>query len=378
MLLVFEVIIIVMSVYATILISYSLFLSIFGFGKAKRDYPILEDRARFLILIAAHNEEAVIGSTINNLRKINYCEDLYDIYVVNDNSTDETEQKCVECEVEYINTSDQTFAREGVGKPAALQYGLRHIGFEKIRANYDLVLIIDADNHVDSNILSELNSQWYSKGEPDCIQSYLDSKNRENVVSLGYSMAYLISNRFFQLSKYRLGLPNSIGGTGYVVTSKYLINSGGFNYNSLTEDLEMEIEIVLSGGKILWNHFTHVYDEKPTDMPSSLKQRTRWMQGHWFVAFNNFFPLLKKALSSRKWRYCDQIMYLFSLGKAVQLLLVLVLSICSWILMWIAGNLHILNSDLTLILPYIFGLNIISLSIFVYSTLFSRHIRRKN
>ncbi|MEI3235744.1 MAG: hypothetical protein V8S33_15875 [Intestinibacter bartlettii] len=50
-------------------------------------------------------------------------------------------------------------------------------------------------------------------------------------------------NRFFQLSKKRLGLNNAIGGTGFAVRMDWLINTGGFCYKSLVEDLEMSIEI---------------------------------------------------------------------------------------------------------------------------------------
>src|SRR5690348_16576457 len=73
---------------------YYLILSLFGFGKAKRDYSLTEDETRFLILVAAHNEEHVIGSTIQNLKEIRYRKDLYDIYIVNDNSTDRTGEIC--------------------------------------------------------------------------------------------------------------------------------------------------------------------------------------------------------------------------------------------------------------------------------------------
>ncbi|MEX9482658.1 hypothetical protein AB7Y52_24395, partial [Escherichia coli] len=50
-----------MTWYLFALSSYSIFLSVFGFAKNKKDYPDCPPEARFLILVAAHNEEAVIG-----------------------------------------------------------------------------------------------------------------------------------------------------------------------------------------------------------------------------------------------------------------------------------------------------------------------------
>ena len=172
-----------------------------------------------------------------------------------------------------------------------------------------------------ANILKELNSQWQQKGKPEAIQTYLDSKNESSILATGYACAYWVTNRFFQLAKYRIGLPNAIGGTGFAVRMDWLFDHGGFSYKSLTEDLEMEIEIVKSGGRILWNHHARIYDEKPDDLKISLKQRTRWAQGHWYVAFTNLKSLLKCFFKERKFKYIDQLLYLFGMGKGVQLLL---------------------------------------------------------
>lgn len=313
------------SIYMLFQNLYSVFISFFGYGKAVKDYFIQEDKTRFLILIAAHNEEDVIADTVENIRKIDYNPDLFDVYVVNDNSTDNTKNICNEINIPHIDTDENLFEREGVGKPAGIQYALRALGFENLIDRYDLIMILDADNYVDSNILKNLNSQWQQKGKPEAIQSYLDSKNTTSILANGYATAYWVTNRFFQLARYRIGLDNAIGGTGFVVRVDWLLNNGGFRYKSLTEDLEMEIEIIKSGGNILWNHFVRIYDEKPDNLRVSIRQRTRWAQGHWYVAFSNFFPLTKKLIFSKsRLRYFDQLLYLFGMGRGVQLLLLLI------------------------------------------------------
>ena len=317
----------ILSVFVNIQAIYYLILSLFGFGQAKKDYLPIEDQTRFLILVAAHNEEAVIGATLENLKKINYRKDLYDIYVVNDNSTDRTGEICDQYEIKHVDTIEQRFPREGVGKPAGIQYALRALGFEKLIEKYDCLMILDADNHVDPDILKELNCQFVQKGRPEAIQTYLDSKNATNSLSLGYALGYYNSNRFFQLSKYRLGLPNAIGGTGFIVRIDYLIKHGGFIFKSLTEDLELEIQIVRDGGRVLWNHFVRIYDEKPEKLKASLKQRTRWSQGHWYVAFTNCVPLMKEFFQvkgKRRWIILDQIFYLFNMGRSLHLLVALI------------------------------------------------------
>lgn len=316
--------IVCMTWYLLILSSYTIFLSLFGFLRQKKDYQDYPPETRFLLLIAAHNEEAVIGATLNNLKNIEYDKNLYDIVVVNDNSTDSTGIICDTHGVKHIDTILGEFDREGVGKPAGIQYALRKLGFDEVKDKYDLVMIMDADNFVDANILSELNSQWIYKGKPEAIQAYLDCKNSTSLLSFGYCTSYWMMNRFFQLSKYRLGLPNAIGGTGFVVRSDFLIDTGGFCFKSLTEDIELEIEIIRKHGRVLWNHNTRVYDEKPDNLRVSLKQRYRWSKGHWYVAFTNLSHLLKLVVIERKWKYIDQLFYLFSMGRALQVLIIII------------------------------------------------------
>ena len=44
----------------------------------------------FAIIVCAHNEEAVVGQLVENLKILDYPKELYDIFVVADNCTDKT------------------------------------------------------------------------------------------------------------------------------------------------------------------------------------------------------------------------------------------------------------------------------------------------
>lgn len=360
-----------LSFYFTIVYSYNVVVSLFGFRNIKRDYLIKQDRTRFLILVAAHNEESVIQQTIRNLKQINYDTNLYDICVVSDNSTDNTTQIALNEEVLVVDTIEKEFEREGVGKPAGIQYALRKLGFDHIKNHYDMIMVLDADNFVSKNILKEVNSQFITKGKPTAIQTYLDTKNYSKFMSLAYSVVFWTNNRFMQLAKYKLGLPNSIGGTGFFVKTDWLINKGGFKFDSLTEDLEMEIEIINEGGRILWNDHASIYDEKPEKTKISMVQRHRWIKGHWYVAFKQLFPLLKRFIMTLNVKYLDKIFFLMSMGKAFHIFLILLILIINIVLLTqhhllvttlatlnILGTIHLLNDYIF----YITGLNIFLLT----------------
>lgn len=346
--------VLVLSLYFMFIYGYNLIVSLFGYKNLKKDYELINNQTKFLILVAAHNEEKVISSTIENLKQIKYNRDLFDICIVSDNSTDRTTEIAREHGVMVVDTIQGKFVREGVGKPAGMQYALRELGFENIKINYDLVMVLDADNFVDSNILQEVNSQYIAKDKPEAIQTYLDSKNYGKLMSLAYSVVFWTNNRFMQAAKYRIGLANSIGGTGFFVKTEWLINNGGFNFKSLTEDLEMEIDIVKNGGRVLWNNFTGIYDEKPENTKISMVQRHRWIKGHWYVAFKEVLGLTKKFVTTGKLKYLDKIIFLMSMGKAMHMFLILLLLAANGVLAFEHDELTKLFMTLNLIVVWQF------------------------
>lgn len=338
--LIFYPIILLVAIWAFFQIAYFIVLSFVGYKKATRDYEMQADQTKFLVFIPAHNEEGVLHSTLENIKKADYDKTLYNIVVIDDASVDQTGNIARQSGVNVLDTNERRFKEIGVGKPKALQYAFLTYKESGELDNYDMVLVLDADNYVSPNLFKELNAQYIQKGQPEAIQTYLDSKNHENLLSLGYAASYWTMNRFFQLAKYRLGLPNSIGGTGFAVSTKWLAQANGFASKSLTEDLEMEIRIVEDGGRILWNHFARIYDEKPTELKAAMIQRYRWSKGHWYVAFTHAPRLLKRLIVERKYRYLDQLAYLFSMRENFQLILAIAIAVTFFFEMTFSADTH--------------------------------------
>lgn len=307
-----------------IMMVYQLYLTIYGFKKKTKDYNDHEPESRFLVLVPAHNEERVIGDIIKNLQQMDYPRELYDFYIIADNCTDNTAEVAREAGAKVIVTQ-----KDGpdapTGKPIALKKALEYVG--DYQDKYDLLMIFDADNLMDKNMFREVNSQYLDKGKPDLIQCYLGMKNKEGVVAWFYYTSYTVTNRFFQLAKHRLGLNCSVGGTGYAITTSYVHQRGGWTSMSLTEDIEIQVEATGEGRRILWNHDARLYDEKPTSMKASLKQKIRWAQGHWFVALHNT-PAICKALKEKRisvGEFISVMLYMYSLSTYLVTVLQLVL-----------------------------------------------------
>ncbi len=76
----------------TIFWLYNIVISACSLVKLK-DKPLLVNKNhKFMALVPAHNEAAVVGNLIESLKNQNYPKELLDIYVIADNCTDNTAQ----------------------------------------------------------------------------------------------------------------------------------------------------------------------------------------------------------------------------------------------------------------------------------------------
>ena len=324
----------IMSVWLMFLLVYQLVISVFGFRKNTKNYQDFEPQLRFLVLVPAHNEEVVVADIVNNLKQMQYPKELYDFYILADNCEDHTAAVVREMGANVIESFKES-ENAPTGKPIVLQKALKNLG--DYHKKYDMVMFFDADNLIDPNMFSEVNSQYLSNdGDVDIIQCYLGAKNKKGLIAFFYYITYTITNRFFQYAKSRLGINSVIGGTGFAVAADYLHQRGGWTSMSLTEDFELQIEATCDGKRILWNHNVRIYDEKPTRFRASLRQRIRWAQGHWFVTFKNT-PKLLRAFKDRRIsfkEFLSTFLYMYSLTPHVILALNLVFTIVLSALEW--------------------------------------------
>ena len=279
---------------------YYLLLGMVGLfrKKEKKNYT---PKNKFALLIAAHNEEVVIGSLIESMLKLDYPRDMYDIFVIADNCTDDT----AKIGKDYGVNVCERFAKDKRGKGYALEWMFAKLF--KMEKKYDAVAIFDADNLVHKNFLKEINSKLQDGYK--VVQGYIDSKNPEDSwIAASYSISFWTQNRMFQLARSNVGFSNQIGGTGFAVETSTL-KKLGWGATCLTEDLEFTCKLVLNGEKVGWAHDAIIYDEKPLKLGQSWTQRKRWMQGFTDVASRYFFKLIKKSIMDRKFYVFDCALY---------------------------------------------------------------------
>ena len=256
----------------TIFWLYQVLVSLCSLVKIK-DKPLkIKKDHRFMAIIPAHNEEAVVKNLIESLKAQNYNKELYDIYVIADNCTDNTAKIAREAGAivyERFNPSKKT-------KGYALDWFLQ----QKIKENapYDAFFVFDADNIVDPNFIKNMNKHL-CQGE-DVVQGYRDIKNpTDSWITAGYALFYWTMHRFYHLARYNLGLSPLLNGTGFMVKFD-VIKPQGWDTVTLTEDIEFSLKRIIKGKKLGWATDAIVYDEQPVGFKQSWSQRSRWTVGH--------------------------------------------------------------------------------------------------
>lgn len=280
---------------------YYFAIAFFGMWR-KKEKKILTPKNTFAVIVAAHNEEQVIGPLVENLHVLNYPRELYDVFVVADNCKDKTAEIAQSAGAIVY----ERFNLEQRGKGYAMEWMFAKLF--RLQRKYDAVVVFDADNLVHPNFLLEMNNRL-CKGEK-VIQGYLDAKNpRDTWIAGTFAISFWVVNHIWHLAKYHLGLSSVLGGTGMCISTEVL-QKFGWGATCLTEDMEFTMKVLLKGIPTTWAHDAIVYDEKPLTFQQSWNQRKRWAQGHFDIASRYIPRMLLEGIKQRDLRILDGVLHL--------------------------------------------------------------------
>ncbi|TXC89575.1 glycosyltransferase [Metabacillus litoralis] len=298
--------IVISNIFQVVIFSVSFYQIIISLAGFKRNKKVIKDhqpQKSFAILVAAHNEEKVIAPLLENLAKLHYPKELYEVFVICDNCTDSTVQIANMHNVHVMERIDPLRR----GKGFAMEWMLEKLWQGK--REFDAIVVFDADNLVSKNYLSEMNNKLMDGHQ--VIQGYIETKNPyDSWVSLSYAITYWYINRMWQQARHNWGMASTLAGTGMCFDSR-LLKEIGWNATSLTEDVEFTARCLGNDIYPTWANNAIVYDEKPVTLISSVRQRLRWMRGHTDCARRYMKPLFMKSIQNRSFTQFDAVMYLF-------------------------------------------------------------------
>jgi cellulose synthase/poly-beta-1,6-N-acetylglucosamine synthase-like glycosyltransferase len=234
----------------------------------------------FSLVLPVKNEVKVVGRILEAVSFMSYPADKFDVIIVDDGSTDGSVEVCRQFAASHGNI--RFFERDGScgkanGKANALNYALRY-------AHGDVVAIFDADNVPASDVLSRV-AEYFQDPNVAAVQGRIQAINaRENMLTQFVAYEDVVWCEAFLRGKQVLGLFVHLRGCCEFLRRSVLESLGGFDEETLAEDIEISARLVEEGYKIKYASDVHMWQESPASLKGFLVQRTRWLRGHMEIA----------------------------------------------------------------------------------------------
>ena len=303
---------------------YVVFLAIISLFYDKEDQvaahaaALSNRQSKFLILYPAYKEDRVIINTVENFLLQDYPTTHYTVAVISDHMQPETNNYLSKLPITLL-----TPVFEKSSKAKAMQYAIN-----EVKGDFDNVVVLDADNVVRPDFLSQLNILC---SVYDAIQCHRCAKNADNDVAVLDGASEEINNTIFRKAHNRLGLSSALIGSG-MCFSYELFKKNVFQLSTAGEDREMEALLLHQEVFIKYAPEIHVFDEKVSNQDNFQQQRMRWMTAQIQSLLSNL-PKIPEAIIHGKINFIDKTIQQALIPRSILIVLLAGISIFMTIFM---------------------------------------------
>ena len=281
-------------ILASVAVAYPLIYSLASLGTRKSYYPTANKQHKFAILFPAYKEDRVILPVVESFLQQHYPQELYKVIVISDHMQETTNERLAQLPITLLKAN-----YENSSKAKALNFAMDHFG----RDEFDAVVILDADNIVDTNFLLEINKVFDAGVQ--AIQARRTAKNRNTDIAVLDGLSEEVNNSIFRRGHVRLGISSALIGSGMIFNYqwfhdnvKHLVTTG--------EDKELEVLLLKQRIFIEFLDEVYVYDEKTQGEKGFYNQRRRWLATQ-FAQWGRVFKDLPQAILSGNIDYSDKL-----------------------------------------------------------------------
>ena len=268
---------------------YSIAATKYQKRKLKKNPPVVNEGYKpfVSIMIPAHNEEYVIANTVNNIRAIDYPN--YEIIVIDDRSSDNTASVIKDLEAKFDNVKAIVRDKNAFpGKSAVLNEALE-------LAKGEAILVFDADATVEPDFLQKLIPHL----EPidvGAVQARKIIRNKDyNFLTRCQNNEYTLDTHF-QVGRDAVKGAVELRGNGELIKREALVDIGGWNNYTITDDLDMSTRLHIKGWDVRFCPEACVYEEGIIYVYPLFRQRRRWLEG----TIRRYLEYFGEAMTSKE------------------------------------------------------------------------------
>jgi cellulose synthase/poly-beta-1,6-N-acetylglucosamine synthase-like glycosyltransferase len=224
------------------------------------------------IVVPVKDEEKVVGRLLDALFNLDYPKEKKEIIIIEDGSVDKTVEICRAYTRQCPNQIKLLHQSFSTGKPAALNYALKHAGGE-------IVAVFDADNVPESDALMKA-ARYFEDASIVAVQGREGAINSEqNMLTKIISYEEAVRYETYIRGKDALNLFVPLTGSCYFIRRKVLEDVGGWDGQALSEDMEMAARLTERKHSIKYAPDVLSWQENPANLTQLFKQRLRWFRG---------------------------------------------------------------------------------------------------
>lgn len=253
-------------IYLTIQVTYLLFFSILGKIIKKKVFLKATKLRKIRIFVPGYKEDSVIIDTAKNILEQDYPNELFDVVIIADSFSESTLNTLKLLPIQVIEVH---FEKSTKGK--ALQKAVE----ETQHKATDILLILDADNHLGAGFLHAVNNAFEAGYQ--AVQGHRTAKNFQTPFALLDACTEEINNHIFRKGHVAAGLPSALIGSGMAFDWHLFVELLTDIGETSGEDKELEFRLMRQRKDVAFLEGEYVYDEKVAKTDIFSQQRSRWL-----------------------------------------------------------------------------------------------------
>jgi cellulose synthase/poly-beta-1,6-N-acetylglucosamine synthase-like glycosyltransferase len=240
------------------------------------------------VLVAAHNEEAVIAGCLENLMQVDYPAQRMQVMPVNDRSSDGT-RAIIDAMVEKYPGRIQAFHRAGgkPGKAAALKEATACV-------KTDFIIVFDADYLPSRGLIQRLMAPFFDPEVGAVMGRVVPGNVGVNLLTRLLDLERSGGYQVDQQARMNLGLVPQYGGTVGGIRMSALQAVGGWHDDVLAEDTDLTFRLLLGGWRTVYHNRSECFEEVPQSWAVRVRQIKRWAKGHNQAMVRHSWALLRQ------------------------------------------------------------------------------------